>query len=86
MGYQRRPVVKPEQQVLAAPVNLENPASFQAFNEVGREGKAQGRTPQDDPRQRQPDITLAQNTLGWTPRVNLEDGLKETIDYFRRVL
>lgn len=42
--------------------------------------------PQDDPRQRQPDISLAQNTLGWTPRVNLEDGLKETIDYFRRVL
>ena len=42
--------------------------------------------PQDDPRQRQPDIALAQNTLGWSPRVNLEDGLKETIDYFRRIL
>lgn len=42
--------------------------------------------PQDDPRQRQPDITLATNSLGWAPQVNLEDGLKETIDYFRRIL
>lgn len=42
--------------------------------------------PQDDPRQRQPDIALATSSLGWTPQVNLKDGLKETIDYFRRVL
>src|SRR6266540_4030295 len=42
--------------------------------------------PQDDPKQRQPDITLAQAKLGWTPKVNLEDGLKETIAYFRKLL
>lgn len=42
--------------------------------------------PTDDPRQRQPDISLAQARLNWTPRVALEDGLKMTVDYFRRAL
>ncbi len=39
--------------------------------------------PQDDPKQRQPDITRARTLLGWEPVVRLEDGLKRTIDYFR---
>ncbi len=42
--------------------------------------------PVDDPKQRRPDITLARERLGWTPTVSLEDGLKETVAYFRRVL
>lgn len=42
--------------------------------------------PQDDPKQRQPDITLAKEKLGWAPKVSLEDGLKETIAYFKKVL
>jgi len=42
--------------------------------------------PQDDPRQREPDITLAKSELGWSPLVPMEDGLKETIAYFRKVL
>ena len=42
--------------------------------------------PQDDPRRRQPDIAEAQSKLGWAPRVTLEDGLKETIAYFRKTL
>jgi UDP-glucuronate decarboxylase len=42
--------------------------------------------PADDPRRRQPDITLAQHKLGWVPRVSLEDGLRETIAHFRREL
>ena len=42
--------------------------------------------PEDDPKQRQPDITLAKSKLDWEPKVVLEDGLKETIAYFRKLL
>jgi UDP-glucuronate decarboxylase len=42
--------------------------------------------PADDPRQRQPDISLARAKLGWEPKVAVEDGLKETIAYFRHLL
>lgn len=41
--------------------------------------------PEDDPRQRKPDITLARNELKWEPKVNLEDGLIKTIDYFKMI-
>lgn len=76
------------------PINLGNPSEFSMLElaeTILKLAKSNSKLvykplPQDDPRQRQPDIALAQNTLGWTPRVNLEDGLKETIDYFRRIL
>ena len=43
--------------------------------------------PQDDPRQRQPDISLAKEKLnGWEPKVHLEDGLKKTISYFEKII
>ncbi|MBI5901331.1 MAG: GDP-mannose 4,6-dehydratase [Rhodocyclales bacterium] len=42
--------------------------------------------PQDDPRQRQPDIALATKALDWAPKISLDDGLKETVAYFRQVL
>lgn len=42
--------------------------------------------PQDDPGQRRPDITKAQEKLDWQPKVNLNDGLKNTMDYFKRIL
>ncbi len=42
--------------------------------------------PQDDPKQRRPDIGLAERALGWAPRTALEDGLKETIAYFRKIV
>jgi UDP-glucuronate decarboxylase len=42
--------------------------------------------PQDDPRQRKPDIALAGSKLGWEPKVSLDDGLKETIAYFKKLL
>ena len=39
--------------------------------------------PQDDPKQRRPDITKAQEILGWEPKINREEGLKITYDYFK---
>ena len=42
--------------------------------------------PSDDPRQRQPDISLAKDKLGWEPKVHIDDGLRETIGYFRQLL
>jgi nucleoside-diphosphate-sugar epimerase len=39
--------------------------------------------PEDDPRQRQPDITKARRLLNWEPRVTLEEGLRHTVEYFR---
>lgn len=42
--------------------------------------------PEDDPLQRQPDITLAKNVLGWEPKVQLEKGLMPTIDYFKSII
>jgi UDP-glucuronate decarboxylase len=42
--------------------------------------------PEDDPKQRQPDISLAKNKLGWEPKIKLEDGLNETIKYFGELL
>jgi UDP-glucuronate decarboxylase len=42
--------------------------------------------PQDDPKQRKPDITLAKERLNWEPKINLEQGLIKTIDYFRNIV
>ncbi|MDH3318031.1 MAG: SDR family NAD-dependent epimerase/dehydratase, partial [Gammaproteobacteria bacterium] len=42
--------------------------------------------PDDDPIQRRPDITMAREVLGWTPRIGLEEGLKKTIGYFDTLL
>jgi len=79
---------------LTGPVNLGNPGEYtmlELAEAILKLSKSSSKLvnkplPQDDPRQRQPDIALAQKTLGWTPKIHLEDGLKETIDYFRRVL
>ena len=76
------------------PVNLGNPEEFtilELAERVIRLTKSKSRVrfkpiPQDDPRQRKPDIGLAKKRLKWSPRVGLNDGLKETIRYFRRAL
>lgn len=76
------------------PINLGNPSEFSMLElaeTILKLSKSSSKLvykplPQDDPRQRQPDIALATSSLSWTPHVNLEDGLKETIDYFRRIL
>ncbi|MDL1862097.1 SDR family oxidoreductase [Betaproteobacteria bacterium PRO7] len=76
------------------PVNAGNPVEFTMLELAERVLKLVGGRsklvfkplPEDDPKQRQPDITLAKNKLGWQPKVALEDGLKETIAYFRALL
>ena len=73
------------------PVNVGNPTEFtmlQLAETVLRLTASTSKLvfkplPQDDPRQRKPDISLANKVLGWQPRVSLDDGLKETIAYFR---
>ena len=76
------------------PVNLGNPNEFsmlelaeKVLHLVGGQSKLIYQPlPTDDPRQRQPNIELAKEKLGWVPQVQLEDGLKETISYFRKLL
>jgi UDP-glucuronate decarboxylase len=76
------------------PVNIGNPVEFTILELAEAVLRLTGGAsrilfrplPQDDPRQRKPDITLAGEKLDWSPRVALEDGLKETINYFRRSL
>jgi len=77
-----------------SPINLGNPSEFtilELAELVLRLTASSSKLvycplPSDDPRQRQPDISLAKRQLDWTPKVCLEDGLKETIAYFRKVL
>ena len=79
------------QDTFIGPVNIGNPVEF-SMKELAElilkltnsssqiEYKA---LPQDDPKQRQPDISLAKEKLGWQPTVTVEEGLKKTIEYFR---
>jgi UDP-glucuronate decarboxylase len=75
------------------PVNLGNPGEFtilELAEKVIKLTRSRSRIvykplPHDDPIQRQPNIKLAKNKLKWEPKVNLEDGLKETIKYFRKL-
>ena len=76
------------------PVNIGNPGEFTMLELAEKVLTLTGSSsklvfeplPQDDPKQRQPDIDLAQQALGWQPKVTLEDGLKETIRYFQDLL
>jgi dTDP-glucose 4,6-dehydratase len=73
------------------PVNLGNPCemTIREFADRIRHLTGSGSEftsqplPEDDPRQRQPDITKARTLLGWEPKVTLEDGLARTVEYFR---
>ena len=76
------------------PVNIGNPGEFtmlQLAEMVLKLSNSKSKIiyqplPSDDPKQRQPNIDLAKTKLGWQPKVNLEDGLKETIAYFKRMI
>ena len=75
------------------PINLGNPNEFPVLELAERIISMTGSSskivfkslPDDDPKQRQPDITLAKEKLGWQPTVELEEGLKRMIEYFKNV-
>jgi len=80
---------------ITGPVNIGNPREFTILELAERIIELTGSSskivyrelPLDDPAQRQPDISLAQKVLdGWIPKVNLEDGLIRTIEYFRNTI
>jgi dTDP-glucose 4,6-dehydratase len=76
------------------PVNIGNPVEFTILECAKRVIEVTGSKssirqeplPQDDPKQRQPDITKARTLLGWDPRVGLEEGLKRSLEYFKKAV
>ena len=76
---------------LTGPINLGNPIEFTmrelaklVLAETGSSSPIITRPlPQDDPKQRKPDIALAKKHLSWLPAIPLQDGLKPTVAYFR---
>lgn len=74
------------------PVNMGNPGEFTMKELADEVGKATGKSirvtnvplPEDDPKQRKPNIEKAKRLLGWEPKVPLAEGLKKTVDYFAR--
>jgi UDP-glucuronate decarboxylase len=79
---------------VTGPVNLGNPSEFTVLDLAEQVLKMTGSKasikhlplPADDPRQRQPDISLARRELGWEPKVALAEGLSRTIAYFRSLV
>ncbi|WP_341911634.1 UDP-glucuronic acid decarboxylase family protein [Ferrovibrio terrae] len=79
---------------VTGPINLGNPVEFTMIELAEAVLRLTGSSsklifqplPSDDPKQRQPDISKAKQALGWEPKVKLEDGLKETIAYFRSII
>ena len=82
------------QEEIMGPVNMGNPKEFtildlakKVISQTGSSSKIIHRPlPQDDPKQRHPDIQLAREKLNWEPTLNLEEGLKPTIEYFEQML
>lgn len=76
------------------PVNLGNPTEFKIIDLAqkiisltqSKSSIAFHPQPMDDPKRRQPDISLAQEKLNWEPRINLEEGLKSAVQYFRELI
>ena len=83
-----------EQEKIVGPMNLGNPGEFTmlqlaelVLKKVGGKSKITHLPlPSDDPKQRRPDISLAKETLGWEPKVPLEQGIEKTIEYFKSAL
>ena len=83
-----------ENENFIGPVNLGNPGEFTMLELAEKVIRLTGSKsklvfmplPADDPTQRKPNISLAKEKLKWEPTIALEDGLKETIEYFKRIL
>jgi UDP-glucuronate decarboxylase len=79
---------------VTGPFNMGNPVEFTikdlaetVMKNIGTSSKLVFKPlPQDDPKQRRPDITMARENLGWEPKVKLEQGLERTVVYFRKLL
>lgn len=79
---------------VTGPVNLGNPNEFTILELAEKVLRITGSTsrivhhnlPQDDPRQRKPDISLAKDLIEWNPKIDIEEGLESTINYFRNIL
>jgi UDP-glucuronate decarboxylase len=79
---------------VTGPINMGNPGEFTMIElaqailkQVGGQSKLVFKPlPQDDPKQRRPDITLAKQHLDWEPKINLDAGLEKTIAYFKKFL
>jgi UDP-glucuronate decarboxylase len=80
--------------IMPLPVNIGNPGEFSMIELAEKVIRMTGTLskivfqplPQDDPKQRKPDITKANNLLNWQPTIDLTSGLTKTIDYFRKVV
>jgi UDP-glucuronate decarboxylase len=83
-----------EAESIHSPVNIGNPGEFTMNELAGEVAKVSGKDikvkhmplPQDDPKQRQPDISRATELLGWSPTVPLAEGLEKTVSYFAETL
>lgn len=79
---------------ITGPINIGNPNEFTILELAEKIIKLSGTQskiifkplPADDPHQRQPDIEEASRVLGWTPKIELEEGLRKTIDYFKNIM
>ena len=79
---------------IKGPINLGNPNEFtirQLAEMVIELTKSKSKLvfqelPSDDPRQRKPEISKAKSLLDWSPKVEIEQGLKDTIEYFKKIL
>lgn len=86
-------IIKMMESSETGPINLGNPDEYKILDLAkkiialtGSKSKiAFARLPADDPTRRKPDITLAKKKLGWKPKVPLEEGLEQTIEYFRKI-
>lgn len=76
------------------PINIGNPGEFTMIELANKiikitDSKSEivfKELPSDDPKKRKPDISMAEEILGWEPKVNLEEGLIKTVDYFKKIV